>query len=267
MSTLLSPDGTTIAFETVGSGPALILVDGATCFRDSGPMRPIADALSGRFEVVLYDRRGRGASSDTLPFAVQREIEDLSALIDRVGGSALLFGISSGAALVLAAAEALGSEKVTGIALFEPPFMQPAALPSAAAYTAALNAALAAGDRAAAVELFLGRVGLPAQAIDGMRHSPAWPGMEAIAPTLAYDDAAMGDSAVPVDRAGRIRVPSLALVGGASPEFLRYGVEQVAAAIPHANVVILEGQTHDVAAEAVAPALVDFFTMRDVSRA
>ncbi|MFF1878951.1 alpha/beta fold hydrolase [Leifsonia sp. NPDC058230] len=267
MSTLVSPDGTTIAFETVGDGPALILVDGASCYRDAGPMRSIADALSVTFEVVLYDRRGRGASGDTLPFAVQREIEDLGALIDQVGGAARLFGISSGAALVLAAAEALGAQKVTGIALFEPPFMPPPALPAAAVYTRELQAALAAGDRAAAVELFLARVGLPPQAIEGMRHSPAWPGMESIAPTLAYDDAAMGDSAVPVERAKRIRVPALALVGGASPDFLRYGAEEVAAALPSAEVVVLEGQTHDVAAEAVAPALVDFFTARDLSRA
>jgi pimeloyl-ACP methyl ester carboxylesterase len=267
MPTLLSPDGTTIAFESLGSGPALILVDGAMCYRDAGPMRPIAEALSSTFEVVLYDRRGRGASSDTLPFAVEREIEDLGALIDQVGSSASLFGISSGAALVLRAAEALGPDKVSAIALYKPPFIPAPGLPAAAAYTAALITALSRGDREAAVEAFLARVGVPAQAIEGMRHSSVWAGMTSIAPTLRYDDAAMGDSAVPVERAARIRIPVLALAGGASPELLHYGAEQVAAAIRDSEFDVLAGQTHDVSAESVAPRLTEFFTTRDVTPA
>ena len=108
MTTLTSADGTRIAYDIVGHGPAVILIDGAMCFRGGGPMRPIAEALSGQLTVVLYDRRGRGESGDTLPFAVEREIEDIAALIDAAGGQAALFGISSGGALALRAAAALG---------------------------------------------------------------------------------------------------------------------------------------------------------------
>ncbi|MEO7146381.1 MAG: alpha/beta hydrolase, partial [Terrimesophilobacter sp.] len=142
MPHLTSQDGTTIAYETVGNGPAVILVDGAMCFRDSGPMRPIAEKLAGQFTVYLYDRRGRGGSGDTLPFAVEREIEDIDALITEAGGNACLFGLSSGAALVLRAAENLGPSRINRMALYEPPFRDADDSGSAAAYTADLSAAL-----------------------------------------------------------------------------------------------------------------------------
>lgn len=258
MPTVTSADGTPIAYEIHGAGPAVILVDGAMCFRGGGPMRPIGEALSGRSTAVLYDRRGRGESGDTLPFAVDREIEDIDALIDAAGGRAALFGISSGGALALRAAAALGPERVIALAVYEVPFMPPTALDGAAEYTAALADALAGGDPDAAVAAFLRRVGTPEPAIAGARRSPAWPGMVAIAPTLAYDDAAMGDSTVPITLAAGLGIPTLTLVGGASPEFLSYGVRTLADAVPDARFEVVDGQDHDVAADAVAPHLLRF---------
>ncbi|GAA1967669.1 alpha/beta hydrolase [Microbacterium deminutum] len=263
MPTLTSADGTPIAFELVGDhGPAVILVDGAMCFRGGGPMRPIARALAGGLTSVLYDRRGRGESGDVMPFAVKREIEDIGALIDTVGGRAALFGISSGGALALRAAAALG-QRVSALAVYEVPFMPPGALDGAAAYTVALDSALAAGVPDDAVTAFLRRVGTPEAGIDAVRHSPAWAGMVALAPTLAYDDAAMGDSTVPVDLATGLGIPTLTLVGGASPEFLSYGVHTLADVVPGARLEVIDGQQHDVSAEAIAPHLLRFLARAD----
>jgi pimeloyl-ACP methyl ester carboxylesterase len=249
-----SADGTSIAYEVHGTGPILVVVDGAMCFRDSGPSRGIAQAIGDALQVVRYDRRGRGESGDTAPFAVEREIEDLAAILEAVGdGPATLFGISSGGALALRAAAAL--DAVTRVAVYEPPFMPEQALAGAAAYTAELTEALGRGDRGAAVDAFLRRVGVPEQAVAGMRHSPAWPVMEAIASTLAYDDAAMGDSRVPPLDLSRVDV--LALAGGASPAFLQHGAQAVAEAFG-GRFEALEGQTHDVDPAALAAALVPF---------
>lgn len=260
MASLVSADGTRIAYEVLGpdAAPAVVLVDGAMCFRDAGPMRPIAQALAGEVTVVLYDRRGRGASTDTAPFSVEREIEDLDALVDAAGGRAALFGMSSGGALALAAAVALGGDRVPRLSVYEPPYLPEPAIPAAAEYTAALNDALAADDRERAVELFLRRVGVPEAGIEGMRHSPAWAPTLALAPTLAYDDAALGDSRIPVQLVRRSAVPLLALAGGASPEFLRFGAEGLADAAPDGRYVVVDGQTHDVQAGALAPHLLEF---------
>lgn len=263
MPTLTSEDGTNIAWEKVGNGPPVVLVDGATCFRDSGPMRPIAGQLAHQFSVYLYDRRGRGASGDAAAFAVEREIEDIHGLIMAAGGSASVFGISSGAALVLRAAEKLGPAVVSRLALYEPPFAPEDEAGAADDYTSALTAALSSGDRGAAVEAFLRRVGMPPEAIAGMRQAPMWSGMEAIAPTLAYDNAAMGDSCVPADLAARVRVPSLCMAGGASPESLQYGARALAELIPNAAMEVLENQTHDVSAEVIGPVLARFFSRQD----
>lgn len=264
MSTLTSSDGTTIAYELVGSGPAVILIDGALCFRDAGPMRPIAEALRGRLSVVLYDRRGRGESDDALADpsaraeAVAREIDDLAALVDVAGGTAALFGMSSGGALALAAAAALGPDRVPRVAVYEPPYLPDPLLASAQAYTHDLLAALADGDRAAAVELFLRRVGVPEAGIEAMRRSPGWDATLALAPTLAYDDAAMGESRVPDELLQAITVPVLGLAGEQSPDFLRLGAEAVASGAQDGTVETVAGQTHDVAADALAPHLLRF---------
>jgi pimeloyl-ACP methyl ester carboxylesterase len=251
--TVRSTDGTPIAYEVHGTGPTLVLVDGAMCFRDGGPMRGIAAAIGDDLRVVLYDRRGRGASGDTAPFAVEREIEDLAALAEAVGGPIALFGISSGGALALRAAAAL--DAVTRVAVYEPPFMPEPAVAGAAAYTAELTEALGSGDRGAAVGAFLRRVGMPPEAVAGVRHSPGWAGMEALAPTLAYDDAAMGDSRVPGLHGLRAEV--LALAGGGSPAFLQYGARSVAEATG-GRFELLPNETHDVSPTAAAAALVPF---------
>jgi pimeloyl-ACP methyl ester carboxylesterase len=258
MSTVTSADGTTIAYERVGSGLPLILVDGAMCYRAAGPMRPLAGLLQESFTVYTYDRRGRGESSDTLPYAVAREVEDLQALIDRAGGAAYVYGISSGAALALARTAA--GPGITKLALYEPPFM--AEVEDGARikeYTERLHELLDAGKRGDAVALFMANVGMPAQAIDGIRTQPAWAMLEAIAPTLAYDDEVLHGGRIPRDLAATITVPALVLAGGASPEGLQQAAKATADALPTADYRVLDGQTHDVAPDALAPALVEFF--------
>ncbi|MGN7800837.1 alpha/beta fold hydrolase [Leifsonia sp. 22587] len=266
MSTLTSPDGSTIAYELDGTGPVLVLVDGAMCFRDAGPLRGIAAALRDRLTVVLYDRRGRGASTDALAdpsaraTAVAREIDDLGALIDAAGGRASLFGMSSGGALALAAAAALGADRVRRVVVYEPPYLPDPMLPSAEAYTRQLLAALATDDRTAAVELFLRRVGVPEAGIEGMRNAPGWDATLALAPTLGYDDAAMGDSRVPDELLQAISVPVLGLAGDQTPDFLRLGAEGVASGAQDGSFELVAGQTHDVSGEALAPHLLRFVT-------
>lgn len=258
MPTVSSADGTTIAYETTGSGPALILVDGASAHRSGGRSREIAAALAGRLTVVAYDRRGRGESDDTLPFAVAREIEDIAALIDAAGGSAALVGFSSGGALALTAAAALGPDTVTRLAVYEPPYLPEEAQATAREYTAALGEALARDDRDAAVALFFRRVGVPDDQIAGLRQSPHWAGTMALAPTLAYDDAALGDSLVPDEVVAALRVPVLGMAGGASPSFLHYGAHEIAAGASDGQYIEIPGQTHDVQPDALAPVLTDF---------
>lgn len=260
MSTVSSSDGTTIAFETSGSGPVVVLVDGASAHRAGGRSREIAAALADRLTVVVYDRRGRGESGDTLPFAVAREIEDIAALVDAAGGSATLVGFSSGGALAVTAAAALGPETVNRLAVYEPPYLPEEAQAPALEYTAALGDALARDDRDAAVELFFRRVGVPEDQIAGIRQSPHWAGTMALAPTLAYDDAALGDSLVPDEVVAALRVPVLGIAGGASPAFLHYGAHEIAAGAADGRYVELPGQTHDVQPDAIAPALLEFVT-------
>ncbi|MDP2326501.1 MAG: alpha/beta hydrolase [Dehalococcoidia bacterium] len=255
MSEVGSADGTRIGYEISGTGPAVILVDGAMCYRGSGPMRGIAAELSSGCTVVLYDRRGRGESGDTPSYRVEREIDDIEALLGVMGGRSALVGISSGGALATLAAARLRSA-VSHLIVFEPPYLPEPARPAAAMYTAELTAALAAGNRDRAVAAFLARVGAPAEAIEGMRRSPAWAGMTAIATTLGYDDAVMADSAVPAAASG-IVAPTLALAGGASPDFLQWGARELAAVVPDAEFRVLPAQGHDVEAAPLADAVRD----------
>lgn len=258
MSTLTSPDGTTIAYGRTGDGPPLILVDGAMCYRGAGPMGPLAGRLADAFTVYAYDRRGRGESTDTLPYAPEREVEDLQTLIAAAGGDASVYAISSGAALVLATAAA--GPGITGLALYDPPFM--AEVEDGARileYTQRLDELLAAGHNGEAIALFMARVGVPPQAIDGMRSSPGWASLEAIAPTLAYDDALLDGGRVPRDLAATIAAPSLVLAGGASPQGLQVAARATAEALPNAEFRVLDGQTHDVDPDELAPLLIEFF--------
>lgn len=263
MGMVTSKDGTQIAYEKHGAGPALILVDGAVCYRSFGPMPHLSELLEPNFTVYTYDRRGRGQSGNSKPFALEREVEDLDALIEEAGGSAFVYGISSGACLVLEAALRLGS-RIKKFALYEPPYnSEENALQSWKNYRKELDSLLAAGRRGDAVALFMRFVGTPEEAIEGMRHAPNWAMFEAIAPTLAYDAAAMGeDRKAPLKRAAGVRVPALLMDGGenlAYMPFMHATAESLAQAIPHARQRTLDGQTHDVKAEVLAPALVEFF--------
>ncbi|GAA1849349.1 alpha/beta fold hydrolase [Asanoa iriomotensis] len=258
MGKVVSKDGTTIAYDRTGTGPPLILVDGAMCYRASGPMRPLAAALANDFTVYTYDRRGRGESTDTLPYAVEKEIDDLRGLVEEAGGTSFAYGISSGAALVLHAAAA--NIGLSQVALYEPPFISETDGGTwSRSYTARLEQLLSAGDNGDAIELFMTSVGLPPEAIAGMRTQPFWSLFESIAPTLSYDNAIMGNSAVPLETAAKVTVPTLVLAGTASPPTLLTAAKSTAAAIPGALHQELQDQTHDVAPEALAPALTRFF--------
>ena len=260
MTKVQSADGTGIAYDQVGSGPAIILVDGAMCYRAFGPMRPLSTLLAAHFTVFAYDRRGRGESTDTQPFAVEREIEDIEALIEEAGGSAFVYGISSGAALALEAAIKLG-RKVKKLALYEAAYNDDAAAGQGwRTYRKQLAEVLAEGRKGDAVGLFMMQVGMPAEQLEGMRQQPMWPMFEAIGPTLAYDAAALGeDGSVPIAKATRVAVPTLVMDGSASFPFMHATAVALAKAIPNAKHRVLEGQTHEVQAEVLVPVLVEFF--------
>jgi pimeloyl-ACP methyl ester carboxylesterase len=258
MRTVISKDGTPIAFDQAGQGPALILVVGALNTRASSSL---AARLAQRFSVFAYDRRGRGESGDTAPYAVEREVEDIDALIAEAGGSAFLFGHSSGGALALEAALQLG-EKVKKLAIYEVPYNDDREAQRAwRAYIQQLTELLAANRRGDAVALFMKYIGMPAEQIEGMRHSPAWPSLEAIAPTLAYDHTAImgNDLSVPTERAAQVRVLTLIMNGSASFPFMYETARTLSRAIPYAQLRTLEGQDHGPADEVLAPVLEEFF--------
>jgi pimeloyl-ACP methyl ester carboxylesterase len=259
MNQVTSKDGTAIAYDKRGEGPAVILVDGALCFRSFGPMAHLAELLAPHFTVYNYDRRGRGDSGDTQPYTLEREIEDIKALIKQAGGTAFVFGTSSGGALALEAALKLGSQ-IKKLAVYEPPYdSDKAAGQTWKEYRKQLAQLVAANRRGDAAALFMSSVGTPADQIEGMRHAPVWGMFEAVAPTLAYDAAALGeDRSVPVKRAAKVSVPTLVMSGTALP-FMRVTATALAEAIPNAQQRTLEGQTHDVNLEVLAPVLVEFF--------
>ncbi|GAA3493372.1 alpha/beta hydrolase [Streptomyces prasinosporus] len=253
---ILSRDGTSLGYESAGRGSAVVLVSGA--MSTGATVAPLAAQLSERFRVVLYDRRGRGASGDTAPYAVEREVEDLEALIGAVGGEASLYGVSSGGALALRAAAS--GLPVRHVAVYETPYaMSGDELDERARYTERLTAALAEGRRGDAVELFLRLTGLGEAVIEGARQSPLWAGMETLAPSLAYDDAVMGDGSVPRELLSSIRVPVLAIAGDGSPAWMREAARAVADAVPRGAYRVLEGQTHMADPEVLAPVLAEFF--------
>ncbi|HEX8036230.1 MAG TPA: alpha/beta hydrolase [Ktedonobacterales bacterium] len=259
MQTVTSHDGTTIAYDRSGTGPALILVGGAFQQREDQLFGTLVALLAPHFTLITYDRRGRGGSGDTLPYAVEREVEDLAALVTAVGGSAYVFGNSSGGNLALeAAARKL---PITKLALYESPFTVDDGQPREPDdFATQLTALLAQGRRGDAVEHFLTKaVGIPAEVVAQMRHAPMWPGMEAIAPTLAYDTALSRDATLLTERAPTVTIPSLVLYGGASPAWASNSAQAAVDALPNAQSRALEGQTHNVSADALAPVLNEFF--------
>src|SRR5262245_60937865 len=218
MKTITSKDGTTIAFDQSGRGPAVILVDGALQYRafDQG-MAELANLLAPHFTVMHFDRRGRGDSTDAQTYELEREIEDIEALTDEAGGSVSLYGISSGAALAMEAALALGG-KVKKLVMYEPPYNDEAnARKSWKEYRQKLKELVAAGRKGDAVGLFMMLVGMPADHLEGMRQHSMWPLWEAVGPTLLYDAVAMGeDASIPTKRAAKIAVPTLVVNGDGS---------------------------------------------------
>jgi len=235
-----SADGTSIGYERTGSGPPIILVGGAFGDRSDPTLAGLARALASGCTVYNYDRRGRGDSGDTAPYAVEREIDDIGALIAEAGGQAMVFGGSSGGALALEAAAA--GLPISRLVVFEPPYATDGPpLPSEQEF----NDLIEAGRRDLAVELFMTKgARLPAEMVRAMRDQPFWADSEAVAHTLAYEAAIMGAGAVPVERFARIAVPALVLVGSASPARMRTAATAVAAAVPGALLRILEGQAH-----------------------
>jgi pimeloyl-ACP methyl ester carboxylesterase len=259
MSTILSKDGTVIAFDELGNGEAIILVDGALCSRAFGPLPKLAQLLAPHFTVFHYDRRGRNESGDTPPYAVEREVEDIEALIAKAGGSASVFGTSSGAALALAAA-ARGAN-IKKLALYEPPFVAGRSARTAPPDSEAqLKRLIAAGKRGDAVKFFMvDMVGMPAIFAYILRVLPIWPKLKAVAHTLPYDAAVLGDFSLPKERAASVAVATLVIGGEKSPVELRSAVSAVAEAIPAAKLRMLKGQTHNVSVKVLAPVLVEFF--------
>jgi pimeloyl-ACP methyl ester carboxylesterase len=257
MRTARSADGTPIAFDRDGDGQALILVSGA--LRDRAATSPLATALAPHFTVYNYDRRGRGASGDTAPYRVEREIEDFGAVLAEAGGSAFVYGHSSGAALALgAAARGLA---ITKLAVYEPPYVVTEVLcRQRVALEAAVGALIEAGRRADAVERFLiDGAQLRPEVVAILRASRMWPPMEALADTLRYDLAVMAGGSIPAARLASIGVPTLFLDGSESPRWARDSVRAAASVVPAARHISLAGQDHSVAEGVIAPLLVSYF--------
>jgi pimeloyl-ACP methyl ester carboxylesterase len=254
---VVSRDGTPIAYERAGTGPVVVLVGGG--LDDGTENAPLVPELARRFTVVNHARRGRGGSGDTAPYALAREIEDIGALMN--DGPAHLFGASSGGALALEAAAA--GLAVDRIAVYEVPYMSDEeSVRRWSDYTGRLTAALAAGRRAEALELFMRLAGSSDDQIAGARDSPYWPGLMALAPTLAYDAACLGDGRPPVARLGTITRPVLVATGrtAGGPGFFDEAADAVAAALPAAERRTIDGQGHVADPKVLASVLTEFFT-------
>lgn len=258
METVTSKDGVTIAYDRLGSGPAVILVSGGSVDRSSNA--GLAEQLAPHFTVYNYDRRGRGPSTDKPPYAVEREVEDIDAVVEAAGGSAYLYGSSSGAALALEAARQLPG-RITKLVLWEPPYI-PDGFPRPPADTAKTFSDLVAqGKRGEAAEYFMATVvGLPPEFVAQARNSPWWPAQEALAHTLAYDATVMGDYVLPIDKVKQVTIPTLVMDGGASFPFMAPTAQALVENLPDGRRVTLEGQGHDASGEALAAAIAPFLS-------
>lgn len=266
MHKVISADGTPIAYDRVGEGPALIYIVGATATRGLAAQQGDANGDTP-FTTYIYDRRGRGDSgdsADTPTNAIAREIEDLEALIDVAGGEAFVFGHSSGAVLALRAAGQLGN-KIKKVALYEPPFIiDDSRPPIPADYVAHLQELSAAGRKEDALIYFMTvAVGIPAEYIDGMKHAPFWASSVGVAHTISYDGEIMGDTMygnpASLQQFSGITTPVLVMVGSNSPPYQQHAVEALAKLLPNAQYRSMTGQDHGIAPEILTPALVEFF--------
>jgi pimeloyl-ACP methyl ester carboxylesterase len=266
MQTVTSQDGTKIAFDKVGSGPAVILVNGAIAYRafDDGTLAHLADLLREHFTVYNYDRRGRGESGDTKPFTKQREIEDVQALVEDAGGKAMVLGFSSGSAVTLDAAAV--TPGIIKAAVYEAPFIvDDSRQPVPTDYAEHLMKLGSEGKREEAVEYFVTKaLGIPAEYIGGMKQDQAiWSGMTGVAHTIAYDAAFVGTimqgKPLPTDRWVKVTVPVLVVDGGASDAWMHHAADALAKVLPHASRQTLAGQTHAVDPKVLAPVIIEFF--------
>jgi pimeloyl-ACP methyl ester carboxylesterase len=254
----VSKDGTKIAYDKVGHGPVVILVLGALNSGKSGAK--LAKLLASRYTVISYDRRGRGDSADTGPYSPQREVEDVAALIDAVGAPVYIYGHSSGAAIALKAADTL-RKQVRKLAIYEAPYaIGSDAHEAAKAYDRQLKRLLKSGHRADAVVLFIRAVGVSEKQIQAIRRMPMWRGLEAMAPTLAYDSDVLGEGhSLPTALLAGITTPTLVMHGGAGAPSMRDAAEAISETIPNAQLRTLAGQTHSVKPKVLAPVLEEFF--------
>ncbi|MGO4691216.1 alpha/beta fold hydrolase [Glaciibacter sp. 2TAF33] len=258
---VISADGTTISVERIGFGPALILVDGAFCGRSFGPARALAQELADSFSVYFYDRRGRGDSGDTQPYAVQREVEDLAAVIHHAGGNAFVYGISSGAALALEAAAA--GVPMRKLGTYEAPYTGVGIIDGVPVdHGRHLKALLAEEKRGAMVSYFLVKmIGVPAFVPIMLHFIPGvWKSQTASANTLPYETEVLNNFTVPTDRLSQISIPTLILVGGKAATPMVAAQSVIAASVPNAAHRTLEGQTHQVSTAAIALELRAFFS-------
>ncbi len=259
LETVRSADGTSIAFDRWGAGPPLLVLPGALCDRNT--FAPLTALMASDFEVFTLDRRGRGASGDTAPYAVAREVEDIAAVIGAAGGSAAVYGHSSGAALALEASA--GGLPITDLALYEPPYqLDPATNPQSADLAGRYAAFVAEGRPGAAVELFMSVVGLSPEEIAGARSQPFWGALEGIAHTLAYDGSITGDGTFPAGRAALVPARTVALHGGNSPAWAASSAAAIAATVPRAVELRIEGLDHNATPEVLAPILRDWLLDR-----
>ena len=261
---VVSKDGTEIAYDREGSGAAVVLVDGALGTRTTFTKPELVRLLAQKFTVYNYDRRGRGESGDAEPYAVAREVEDIESLIVAAGGTAFVYGHSSGGALGLEAALALG-QRVKALAMYEAPYSDDGATQERRKkYVSELEVLLAEGRREDAVLLFLGHLQIPAQQVEMMRGMPLWEEFRAAAPTLAYDAAILGEAGrVPVERAALLQTPVLVMYGGASYPFMAETARALSKVMPRAQLRELEGQTHGANPTVLAPVLAQFFSAQE----
>lgn len=248
--TAKSADGTSIAFDRAGDGPTLVIVGGAFNTRHSpGQLVPL---LTDAFTVITWDRRGRGDSGNTSPYAIERETEDLASVIAAAGGGARVYGHSSGAILSLEAA-ARGVD-IVKLALYEPPYVP--VVPGHDPMDG-VQVALDAGDPSEAARVFMRGTG--AQNVDALAQSPWWPSLVAVADTLPHDLALAGDGSIPTERLSTISIPTLVMDGGDSPDWAANAAEVLSAALQNAVRLTVEGQNHNVDPEVIAPILQRFF--------
>jgi len=262
MAITTSKDGTRIGFEREGQGPPVVLVDGAMCYRGSGPAKPLAALLAPHYTVFTYDRRGRGESGDTWPWSAEREVEDLDAVVREAGGSPFVYGTSSGAVLALEAATR--GVPMRKLALYEAPLIVDGTRdPLGDDFLPQLKACVAANRRGRAVKMFMKAVGVPRIGIVMMQFMPVWKKLTAIGHTLVYDISLTSPyqqgRPLAAGQWSTATVPTLVMDGGKSPAWMRNAQAAMARVLPNGTTRTLAGQNHMVSAQAMAPALTEFF--------